>query len=248
MYTLVAFVICLRIVYSAELPKDIKKCKFGNDACIKGSINQLIKNYPKGIPSLNIQPFDEFRPSDMQLWDSPRVGGSFLKFRLVNQAVSGCQNATVTGVSGFEQDPTKSRIEIELRIPRVTHRSTYEMQLRWLSMVQSNTSGACYAEFQNVTLILNLKVIVKFQKEKRYLKIYELTPQLELGRFVLKLDDLYKESLDLTLAVNRAYNENWLELWNDIERNVLSSYSQKGAQLLDKIFATISYDDMFLRS
>ncbi|KAM8713719.1 hypothetical protein ACLKA7_013960 [Drosophila subpalustris] len=225
MYTLVTFVICLRIVYSAEL--HIKKCKFGNDACIKGSINQLIKNYPKGIPSLNIQPFDEFRPSDMQLWDSPRVGGSFLKFRL---------------------DPTKSRIEIELRIPRVTHRSTYEMQLRWLSMVQSNTSGACYAEFENVILILNLKVIVKFQKEKRYLKIYELTPQLELGRFVLKLDDLYKENLDLTLAVNRAYNENWLELWNDIERNVLSSYSQKGAQLFDKIFATISYDDMFLRS
>ncbi|XP_034478288.1 uncharacterized protein LOC117784607 [Drosophila innubila] len=231
MYTLLVFIICLRIIHSAELPKNINKCHFGDEECIKGSINQLIKSYPKGIPSLNIKPFDDFRPSDLQLWDSPRVGGSFLKFRLVNQMISGCQNATVTRVSGFDEDPNRNKIEIELRIPRLIHRSTYQMQLRWLSMVQSNTSGPCYAEFQNVTLTLNLKVIVKFQKEKRYLKIYELMPQLELGRFVLRLDDLYKENLDLTLAVNRAYNENWIELWNDIEHNVLASYSQEGAQL-----------------
>lgn len=226
----------------------------------------MLKSYPKGIPSLNIEPFDDFRPNDLQLWDTPRVGGNWITFRLRDQLISGCENATVIRVSGFEKDPTKTKNEIELRIPRIVHRSTYDMEMRWLSMVHANSSGPCYAEFQNVTLTLNLKVIVKFQKEKRYLKIYELVPEVQLGRsvifeinfvfrnrkyllscrFSLVLDDLYKENLDLTLAINRVYNENWIELWNDVEYNVVSTYSRKGAQLLDKIFATLSYDDMFL--
>ncbi|XP_034106366.1 circadian clock-controlled protein daywake-like isoform X1 [Drosophila albomicans] len=239
---------CLRIVNNAQLPENIKKCRFGDNECIKGSINELIKLYPNGIPELNISPFNDFRPSDLQLWDSPKVGGTWITFRLTNQVVRGCENATVTRVSGFAEDPAKSKIQIELNIPRMIHRSQYEMDLRWLTMVQTNTTGPCYAEFQNVSLVLNIKVIVMYKMEKRYLKIYELVPELDLGRFTLKLDGLYKENEDLTQAVNRVYNENWIELWNDVEPTVISSYGRRGAELLDKIFATISYDDMFVRN
>ncbi|XP_064536584.1 circadian clock-controlled protein daywake-like [Drosophila montana] len=246
MRALVTFVICLEMVFGAELPTDIQKCRYDEGDCIKNAINLLIRRYPKGLPKLGISPFNDFRPGDLQLFEAPQVGSMWLNFKLINQVINGCENATVTHVSGFQQDPTKAKVEIGLRIPRLVHRSQYKMQMRWLSMVQTNTTGPCYAEFQNVSLTLNLKVIVRYRQEKRYLKIYELMPKVELGRFFLELGDLYQHNLDLTLVVNRFYRENWLALWNDIEPKVSPSFSRSGAQLLNNIFDTISYDDMFL--
>ncbi|XP_030566416.1 uncharacterized protein LOC115766572 isoform X2 [Drosophila novamexicana] len=124
------------MVSGAELPTDVEKCRYGDGDCIKNNINQLIRRYPKGLPKLGISPFNDFRPGDLQLFEAPQVGN----------------------VSGFQQDPTKAKLEIGLRIPRLVHRYQYKMQLRWLSMVQTNTTGPCYAEFQNVSLTLNLKL------------------------------------------------------------------------------------------
>jgi len=59
-------------------------------------------------------------------------------------------------------------------------------------------------------------------------------------------DNLYKENTDLTVVLNRVVNENWREMWNEIEPTILPSYSRSILKILKKFMLTVSYDDMFL--
>ncbi|XP_017836096.1 uncharacterized protein LOC108595380 [Drosophila busckii] len=184
MLSLALIVNVLSFAYSTQLPQQIDKCQYNDAECIRENINKIIQLYPEGVPELNISSFKEFRPADLELIDTARVGGLWITMRLLNQVIAGMENATVRQVSGFQRDPNKSKIDITVHVPRLTHRSSYAMELRWLTLVQTNTTGACYAEFHDVNLSLNLKVIVRYQQQRRYLTVYQLTPQLQLGRII----------------------------------------------------------------
>lgn len=52
-----------------------------------------------------------------------------MTFILKNQVVYGIENATVTGVSGFHTDSSKTKIENDVRIPRLVFISQYAMDV-----------------------------------------------------------------------------------------------------------------------
>lgn len=98
-----------------------------------------------------------------------------LTFILKNQVDYGIENVTVTRVSGFHTVPCKTKFENDVRIPSfhlLVFISQYAMDVRWLTLVQSNTTGPCFTELQNVSVTLCLKTFVRFKKDQKYLSIY----------------------------------------------------------------------------
>ncbi|XP_030562353.1 protein takeout [Drosophila novamexicana] len=229
----------------AQLPEDIKKCHFGDSKCLIGSINDLIKRYPKGIPEIGLPPLDFTRLEDVAILDKPTVGAVWLTFYTRDNVNRGFNNATITHVDGFSRDPTKNIMIIEAHIPSVIHEATYDMLGRYLLFV-ANTTGKLKSDFQNVHLKLTIKGVLEYRNNKRYLKIYELKPKVELDRWIVWFDNLYRENTDLTIAVNRAFNENWLEFWNGLEPGLMKSFAQCFTGMLNKVFENVAYDDMFL--
>ncbi|ALC46325.1 CG31189, partial [Drosophila busckii] len=227
---------------------DIEKCHFGDSTCLMRSINDLIKRYPKGIPEIGLPALDEAKMDNITILETPQeYGPIWMSFHTTDNIYKGLNNATITEINGFDEDPTKSRVVVKARIPRLLHEATYEMKGKYLVFI-ANTTGKLQSDFQNVQLTLTFKVIMEYRQNKRYLKIFELTSVVDLDRWIVWLADLYRENSDLTIALNRSMNENWIEFWNGLEPSVVKSFTNCFTALLSNVFENVAYDDMFLNS
>ncbi|KAH8384158.1 hypothetical protein KR009_012326, partial [Drosophila setifemur] len=225
--------------------KEIPKCHFGDSECIVKSMNALIKKYPRGIPELGLKPIDVVDIRDSKFWNDERVGAFWLIFDLFNQVNYGFENTTITKVSGFDENPTSSLIEIHGRIPSLIHKGSYVSQGR-LWIVELNSTGESFSDFQNFRFVLKLKVFMEYRNNKRYLKIYDLNPFVNMKRWVFWLDNFFADNEDLSIAVNQVFNQHWVEFWNELEPTNNKIFTGVFRDIFEDVFDRISYDDMFL--
>ncbi|KAH8307121.1 hypothetical protein KR044_005169, partial [Drosophila immigrans] len=231
-----------QIAFAAE---DIKKCHFGAQKCIIESMNYAIKHYSKGIPQIGLKPIDVVDIGDLNLVKANEAGGLWLVVNLTNQINHGFENTTITRVEGFDKDPTKKYLSISGQIPRLVHKGRFTTRGH-ISVIPVNLSGESNSEFQNLRFQIKLKGIIEFRNNKRYLKLYKVLPIVKIDRWIVWMNDLFKENTDLTIIVNQLFNERWLEIWNEWEPAVLESFSSVFLSILQDTFNKISYDELFL--
>lgn len=145
------------------------------------TINDLIRHYPNGISEIGLAPLDVTRLQDISIVDGSKSDPVWLSFHIKNLKNKGFNNATITRVKGFNKDPSKSSMIIKAHIPRLIHKGTYNMQSRVLLFV-ANATGNFRSEFLNFRLKMRIKGIQEYRNNKRYLRIYELKPKVELQR------------------------------------------------------------------
>ncbi|XP_030571471.1 protein takeout-like [Drosophila novamexicana] len=235
----------LIVFFCTALPDRIKKCRFGDEKCMVKSINDIIKKYPKGIPELGIKPIDVVDIKDTELLKSNRTGFLWASVSLSNQINYGFENTTITSVKGFEKNPKASQIIISGRIPSLVHKGSFVANGH-LWLVEMNLTGDSISEFQNMRFTLKLKVSLDFRNNKRYLNIYQLTPIVKIDRWILEMDSLFTENTDLTIILNRLFNQRWIEVWNEWEPSILDTFASVFIGMIKGIFNEIPYDDLFL--
>ncbi|XP_017958927.1 circadian clock-controlled protein-like [Drosophila navojoa] len=229
--------------YALRLPDDIKKCYFGDDKCIVASTNQYLRRYGKGNANLGLPPLDDFQVDDITLINSP--GPLWISYKLKNMRLKGLENATIISISGFDRQPEMNKMIIELRTPSLVSQGTYELRGRGV-ILYTNSSGSTHSDLQNVHLTLNVKSFIEYRQNRRYLKIYGVTTKIDLDRWILTADNLFKENTDLTLLLNRVINDNWIEFWNEIEETILPVYTKSILNVVNNIIQQIPYDELFL--
>ncbi|EDV94869.1 GH23203, partial [Drosophila grimshawi] len=223
----------------------IEKCHFGDSKCLVRSINDFVRNYPKNAAEIGLPTLDAINVKDVSVPEKPNDAPIYLSFYFTNNVYKGFNNATITHVTGFNKNPTKDQIEIQARIPSLVHEATYHMQGRYLLFV-ANTTDKLLSDYQNLQLTITIKITLEYRNNKRYLKIYELVPKADLDRWIVWMDNLYRENTDLTIALNHIMNEHWVEFWNGVEPTILKNIATCLEGMLSKFFETVSYDDMFL--
>ncbi|KAH8381986.1 hypothetical protein KR009_001267, partial [Drosophila setifemur] len=223
----------------------VEKCHFGDSNCLIKSINNLIKHYPKGIPEIGLPPLDFLHFPDTGILNSPYRGPIWMTFYNRDNVNKGFENATITHVEGFLRDPNQKQIVIKARVPRVLHEATFDIAGRVLLFV-ANSTGRLQSDFQNFHLTLTIKGVVEYRNNRRYLKVYDLVPRIDTDRWIIQFEDLYKENLDITIFLNRVFNEHWLEFWNELQPSLTKAFSAVFTTLLNGVFENVPYDEMFL--
>ncbi|KAM8708380.1 hypothetical protein ACLKA7_015367 [Drosophila subpalustris] len=241
------YLLLLLATICKALPKEVKKCHFGAEKCIIDSMNYVIKHYPKGIPEFGLKPIDVVDIGDARLLETDQSGPIWIRVKLTKQVNYGFENTTITKVEGFEKDPTISHLTISGRIPSLVHKGLFDATGH-IAFITMNLTGVSTSEFQNMRFTIKLKSTIEFRNNKRYLKIYELVPSVQIDRWILWMDDLFKENSDLTIMVNRIFNEGWVEVWNEWESPILETFAGVFLGMIKDIFDRISYEDMFLPS
>ncbi|XP_034114477.1 uncharacterized protein LOC117574680 [Drosophila albomicans] len=244
--TVIFLQLCVGLECVIELPNAVKKCHFGDTKCIKETANNLIRRYPKGISSIGLKPLDVVHVKDTVLVNDPPVGNAWYHFELVNQINYGFENVTITEVHGFDEDPTSSKIEIKGIIPRLVYKGNYIAKGRMLWMVNINSTGDSESEFFNFFFEFSLKVQTEYRNNKRYLKIYQLVPNVGLDRWIMWLDNFFPDNSDLTILINKIFNANWVEFWNELEKPILEIFTSVFLSIIQNTLENVAYDDMFL--
>ncbi|XP_017074737.2 protein takeout [Drosophila eugracilis] len=224
LYTVIWLCCCIPAITSgAGLPEDVEKCNFGDSTCLVRSINALIKLYPKGIPEIGLPPLDAYNFSESIILESPHRGPIWINFRTLDNVNKGFNNATVTHVEGFLYEPNQKQIVLKARLPRLLHEASYHMEGR-VMLFAFNTTGRLTSDFQNFRITLTIKALVEYRNGKRYLKIYNLVPSVALDRWIVRLDDLYKENSDVAILMNQVLNDKWVEVWNELQPGMIKSF------------------------
>lgn len=144
-------------------------------------MNAVIRRYSRGLSAIGMNPIDVVNIKDSNVWNNAQIGGVWFQFKLSNQVNYGFENTTVKRIKGFGKDPTASTMEIHGQIPSLIHKGNYVANGRvW--MIALNATGESTSDFQNLRFILKLKVIPEYRNNKRYLKIYELVPIVNISR------------------------------------------------------------------
>jgi len=149
-------------------------------------MNYVIKQYPKGIPEIGLKPIDVVNVPDVRLSKDDKSGGTSISIKLTKQVNYGFENTTITKVEGFEKDPTSKHLTISGKVPSLVHKGMFDAKTRrLLSILNLNLTGESTSEFLNMRFTLKLKVGIEYRNNKRYLKIYDLMPLVNIDRLVL---------------------------------------------------------------
>lgn len=144
-------------------------------------MNAVIRQYSHGLSAIGMKPINVVNIEDSNVWNNAQIGSVWLQFKQLNQTIYGFENTTVKRIKGFGKDPTATIMEIHGQIPSLIHKGNYVANGRvW--MVALNATGSSTSDFQNLRFILKLKVIPEYRNNKRYLKIYELVPVVNISR------------------------------------------------------------------
>ncbi|XP_016925079.4 protein takeout [Drosophila suzukii] len=241
--SLIYLALVAHLVAANQLPSGIEKCRHQDDICLLHTSNLVIRRYGKtGMAQMNIEPLDAIKVPPYDLQKGNRDQPLWHDWKVSDQWVYGYENTTLTKIHGFDRDPTRSQVEIHGRVPSVRSTAQFQFISRFLTL-KLNTTGRAKSDLQNFRFVLKFSLTAD---DKGYAKIYKLTLNFDLDRWIQELEDLFVGNTDLTVIANEWMNRNWREFWVDFEPEITETARLLIHEKLDNIFAAVPYKDLFL--
>lgn len=85
------------------------------------------------------------------------------------------------------------------------------------------------------------------KKNKKYLKVENTKLTFTISKLIFHLGNLYNGDKLLGDGTNLFLNENWRDVFNEINKSVFDAFSQILENVLNNIFQKIPYDDLFAK-
>ncbi|XP_039278067.1 protein takeout-like [Nilaparvata lugens] len=143
-------------------------------------------------------------------------------------------------------DMKKRHIEWDLLVPKVELIGQYKVDGKiHVLPIAGNGNGS-------ITLINpNATFIVDFNKEKRngkdYIKIMSHRIKFDCSRVYFKLDHLFNRDKLLGDNLNQFLDENWREVFNELEDSIATPISEISTVIIKRIVNDIPFDEAFLK-
>ncbi|XP_075145224.1 protein takeout-like isoform X5 [Haematobia irritans] len=229
--------------YCEYLPSDLEKCKVEDNECIRNKIMEIVKKYPKGNPKIGLPNMSELQMNNLTI--SRANGNSTLQLNLKFSKLTtyGIENVLIEHTSGWTKDV--KNIEIEAKIPWLKQVGDYETNGKVLLF---NLESKGRGNFEMTDCKAHFKVQLKLEKRedgKNYAKLTKLKITVKPERLSIRMENLVKDSKELTDAINAVLNDNWRDLWNELSDGINNALSEAYMNILTSVLNKIPYDDFY---
>ncbi|XP_075146373.1 uncharacterized protein LOC142220873 [Haematobia irritans] len=241
--------LCLMAIYIAPhtmaasiFPAEIKRCHPGETDCIVRTANDLLRTHArKGFPAAFFPVVEPFHLRKVQLSDG-HSGSLNLRFALRDVDVVGLSSVKFDRAVGFTPDAATSKFELYGNLPKLTIRSKYNADGRIL-ILPIQGDGDADIGFENVKFSTKFKPAIHPKNGKTYLSVDKLKVLLEPQRMNIKLANLFNGDQALGNHMNQFLNENWSDVWLELQPAVQSTISDILKAILDNMFKEFAYED-----
>lgn len=129
----------LKLFTASSLPQ----CIHGDNICLKNAINDIVSQGKNGLKELNLIQLDPLHVDFINIIQGENENSPVnLVLKLLDIDIYGLDKIHATKVEGFEEDPSKSKIEFHGTIPILTISGNYKMKGQILVLpIQGN--GKC---------------------------------------------------------------------------------------------------------
>jgi len=229
----------------AEILPGIEKCKAGDNSCIAAKINEIVRLYPTGNPSMGLPNFSEIKMNDLVVSKADPRSAIQLSLVLDPAVFKGIENATITRTVGFEKDPSKSKFEVYSTIPEITVAGKYRATGKVL-LLPINGHGDMKLQFKNVQLSIKFKLNMKKENNLTYLVINKLKAKAIVEQAIIQADNLFDGNKEISDSMLRIINENWRDIWNEIEPGILNAIANIINTYATSFLSISPYEEFFI--
>ncbi|XP_065371577.1 protein takeout-like [Calliphora vicina] len=218
----------------------VTRCHRGDNACFTQSAQEVLHKYPGGLRDLDLLPFDPLRVNSLTLERNPSSPVNIeLKFKELD--LFGLKTAQVKAVKGFTFE---GRSELEAVVPEFVLKGKYNADGRVL-ILPIVGSGNSIISCKNLQLkySFDLKPVEKNGKVFAALEHVKLEFKPELVQF--HFENLFNGDKALGDNMNKFLNENWRDIYNELEPGFAKSLSLVAKQMINNILAKHPYDVLF---
>ncbi|XP_059618807.1 protein takeout-like [Phlebotomus argentipes] len=230
------------VASAAKLPSEIPKCGYEEHECIVERTNWVLRNRPEGIQSIHLLQFDPINVPSMSIVQGGNSPVNIdLQFR--NVKFYGLNNATVTKVKGFGKN-VEQEIELDLNSPKVALIGPYTINGRVLILpIQGKGDSNITLENMVGKIRLTAKKITKNGKD--YLQTDNLKLTFTTTRAWIYLGNLFNGDPQLGPTTNDFLNENWKEIFGELQKVIEDAFSKIIQTLFNNVFAALPYHSVF---
>ncbi|XP_058976269.1 protein takeout-like [Musca domestica] len=239
--------LCLMAVWipfnkAAPFPAEVKRCHTGDTACIVRTSNELLKTYArKGLPAAFFPVVEPFHLKRVELSDG-RSGSLALKLSLRDVDVTGLSAVKFDRAVGFSPDPATSKFELYGDLNKMSIHSKYTADGRIL-ILPIQGDGDADIGFEKIKFSVKFKPSIHPKDGKTYLAVDKLKVLLEPQRMTMKLTNLFNGDQALGAHMNQFLNENWSDVWLELQPSVQDTISSIIRNILDTMFKEFAYQD-----
>ncbi|KAM7361035.1 protein takeout-like [Cochliomyia hominivorax] len=231
-------------VYSGELPAEIKKCKStNNDECVAKITEEIVRLYPYGNPAFGMPNIKAYNLTTIYFSQKNPNSPVQVNFKFKNSTVYGLDEIKMLSVNGFNKNMKK--IKAETLIPNQRIRGDYESEGKIL-LLPLNGRGKGEIFFKNLKMFIDMEVeIEKRNDNKNYVTIKHLKMTTDPELMITNLENIIKDNKILSDSINGVINENWRDVWSEIQNDVNHLAETFTKFIMDNVFNELSMDDFF---
>ncbi|XP_045449993.1 uncharacterized protein LOC123658682 [Melitaea cinxia] len=213
-------------------------CKLNDKSCIEKSVNLALPKIIAGIPELGIE------SSDPMFVDLIEGNLSIITYKFFNTTIDGYKDCTVTNLK-IDEELTK--LHYDLNCPKLQLNGKYEVNGRLIVLpVEGKGDFNLVAGKYLMTAECDLKKIQGSDgKTHLSIKNFKLTMK-PLAPIKFRFQNLFNGQKDLSDAVHKFANENWLEVTELVQEPVWNTCTKKIFGYVNKYLKTVALEDLIL--
>lgn len=148
--------------------------------------------------------------------------------------------------SGFGPNPNASKYELYAKVPKVSIVGKYKVDGRVL-VLPIRGEGNADLVFENCELAVKYKPKVTVKNGKQYIQTERFNLDFDTSRLHINLENLFNGNKELGDNMNQFLNQNWRDILNELKPAITFAMEGILKNIINRIFAKISYDDIFLK-
>ncbi|KAH8312517.1 hypothetical protein KR044_011228, partial [Drosophila immigrans] len=224
---------------------ELPRCHLSDTQCIINVSHTLVRQYARtGYPAAAFPQVEPFLVKRFDISDG-RTGSLSLKLSFADVNVEGLSTVKFDRAVGFDANPATSKFEMYGSFPKISLRGKYVADGRILILPIRGDGDADITLF-NPKFSVKFKPGLQVRNGKTYLSVDKLKVLLEPQKMNIKLTNLFNGDKALGNNLNQFLNENWADVWSELQPSVHTAIAEIMKSILSTLFKRFPYEDIFL--
>ncbi|GLH11346.1 Protein takeout [Gryllus bimaculatus] len=229
-----------------KLPPTFKLCP-RNDPntvpCLEEAVDGAIKELASGLKDFGIPSLEPLQIPQLGIGDPNSDAPVNLKINFTDIRIYNISNAKTSNV---KLDYDTFILSGHERVNFIYAEGNYVMDGRIL-LIPAKGEGKVSFTLTNLQVDLAMKGEKYAKKDKEFLKITEFPVNIyEPEKIFFNFENLFNGDKTLGSSINNLVNENWKEIWPQLQDPLQQFLSYSFREYARRIFDKVSLDDVFL--
>uniref|UniRef100_A0A6M2DWZ1 Putative hemolymph juvenile hormone binding protein n=1 Tax=Xenopsylla cheopis TaxID=163159 RepID=A0A6M2DWZ1_XENCH len=240
---LVVCAFAVACTYGAKLPETLPRCKFEDTPCFADAVEKSVKILKEGNRKINLIPLEPLHVTAINI--DTGSGNFRLKLDL--------KECDFTGFTTIENIKIETKSDSQLHwiltghVPKIEVKGKYKADGQVLVLpVQGDGDASIVLYDVDIRLTIKETSQRSERKGKSYMQLDQFDVKFTPKRVTMHFDNLFNGDKVLGDNLNNFINENWPEIFKEVQPALEDSLAQIFLEITNRVFNKVPTEEVFI--